>query len=136
MGVSSSKSRPDSPQGVVMKTRTACNAPVVAHAAWAALAASSRAGETKPHIDASGVNMQPAYPASALPDREAGAVVLAVVVAADGSVEKISPVKSSGFQDLDEAAVASVMNWRFVPATKDGKATEGSTLVQVMFNPP
>ena len=94
------------------------------------------AATTKPHIDTSGVNMQPSYPASALPNREAGAVVLAVAVKADGSVEKVSPVKTSGFEDLDEAAITAVMKWRFVPATEDGKPTDGAAVVQIAFNPP
>lgn len=101
------------------------------------LAASlARAATTRPHVDTSGANAQPAYPATALPDREAGAAILAVEVDAKGAVEKVSPVKTSGFDDLDAAAIAAAMGWKFVPATKDGRPVEGSTLVQVVFQPP
>lgn len=100
------------------------------------ISTTSWCADTKPHVDTSGVNAQPPYPASALSDRESGAVVLAVSVNASGAVEKVSPVKTSGFEDLDKAAIAGVLSWRFVPATSDGKAIDGAALVQIVFNPP
>jgi protein TonB len=106
-------------------------------AALALLPATTAFGaETKPHVDASGANMQPAYPASALPSREQGAVVISAQVRSDGTVRTVALRQSSGFADLDNAAANAVSGWKFVPATKDGAPTEGSTSVQIVFTPP
>lgn len=88
------------------------------------------------HIDASGVNMQPAYPASAQPTREAGMVLLRVAVTADGEVSLIHLRGTSGYLDLDSAAIAAVMGWKFVPAMKDNRPVAGETNVQLSFQPP
>lgn len=101
-----------------------------------ATAAAALASETKPHVDTSGVNAQPPYPATALADRESGAVVLAVAVDANGAVEKVSPVKTSGFDDLDEAAITGVLKWKFVPATRNGEPVDGTAIIQIVFQPP
>jgi protein TonB len=106
----------------------------VASALLSATAALS--AETKPHVDASGANMQPAYPASALPNREQGAVVISARIKADGAVRSVALRQSSGYSDLDSAAANAVSGWKFVPATKDGAPTEGWTSVQIVFAPP
>ena len=94
------------------------------------------AGTTPPHVDASGTNMQPAYPATALPGREGGAVVIGATVRSDGSVKAVSLRKSSGYNDLDTAAASAVNGWKFIPATENGQPVEGTTNVQIVFNPP
>lgn len=94
------------------------------------------AAETKPHVDSSGDNMQPAYPASALPSREQGAVVISARIKSDGTVRSIALRQSSGYADLDSAAANAVSGWKFVPATKDGAPTDGWTSVQIVFAPP
>jgi TonB family protein len=91
---------------------------------------------TKPHVDASGANMQPAYPASALPDQEAGAVVIGALVREDGSVRQIKLQQSSGFPDLDTAAANAVRGWKFVPGMEDGKPVSAWANVQIVFTPP
>lgn len=98
--------------------------------------ATAEAAETPPHIDASGVNMQPAYPASAAKTNEQGAAVLDVAVGGDGKVERIRLRQTSGFNDLDSAAIAAVMGWKFVPATRDGKNVTGATTIALGFQPP
>jgi TonB family protein len=98
--------------------------------------ATAEAAETPPHIDASGVNMQPAYPASAAKTNEQGAAVLDVAVGGDGKVERIRLRQTSGFNDLDSAAIGAVMGWRFVPATSDGKNVAGATTIALGFQPP
>lgn len=92
--------------------------------------------ETKAHVDASGANMQPAYPETAVPGREQGAVVVAALVRPDGTVRRVALQKSSGFSDLDDAAMNAVNGWKFVPATKDGAPVEGPASVQIVFTPP
>ena len=100
-----------------------------------ALASPASATNTPPHVDTSGVNMQPAYPDTARANKESGAVVIDAVVTADGKVKRVKLDRSSGFDDLDNAAANVVRNWKFVPATDNGVATEGSTKVQVVFQP-
>ncbi|MBS0273569.1 MAG: energy transducer TonB [Proteobacteria bacterium] len=89
-----------------------------------------------PRIDTSGVNQQPNYPATALPAREAGDVLVDVLVRDDGTVKKIGLRKSSGYQDLDDAAVNAVSHWKFIPAMEDGSPASGETVVQISFHPP
>lgn len=94
------------------------------------------AADTPPHLDTSGVNMQPAYPASALKNSERGAAVIGVNVSETGKVNYVYPLKTSGFDDLDAAATAGVTGWRFVPATSNEKAVAGDTAVEIVFQPP
>lgn len=109
----------------------------LAVSALAFLAQSSALADvTKPRVDASGANMQPAYPATALPNREAGAVVIGALVREDGSVRQIALRHSSGYADLDTAAANAVMGWKFVPGTEDGKPVSAWANVQIVFTPP
>lgn len=91
---------------------------------------------TKPHIDTTGVNLQPPYPETAMQNRERGMVVLGVAVTAEGKVSRISLVATSGFNDLDASAIATVLDWRFLPATKNGSPAEGTTTINLVFEPP
>jgi len=47
--------------------------------------------------------------------------MLRVQVRADGSAGEVQIAQSSGFPMLDDAAKSAVQNWRFHPATLDGK---------------
>lgn len=99
--------------------------------------ASAFAGVTAPaHVDTSGVNKQPAYPATALAGREGGAVVIGASIRDDGSVKKVSLVQSSGYNDLDSAAANAVNNWKFVPALENGNSIDSTIKVQIVFTPP
>ncbi len=94
------------------------------------------AADTAAHIDTSGVNLQPAYPVTALKDAERGAVVLRVSVSRNGKVTQVRPLQTSGFDDLDKAGIEGVMGWHFIPATKNGEPTEGDADVAIGFEPP
>jgi TonB family protein len=99
-------------------------------------AAPSRAVDTKPHIDTSGVNMQPAYPASAYGTGERGAVVMAIAVTKEGKASRVRLIQTSGYNDIDSAAIAGVMGWKFIPATHDGVVAEGISTIKLVFQPP
>jgi TonB family protein len=99
-------------------------------------AASASAATSRPHVDTNGGNMQPAYPATAIPNQESGAVIVAAKVKADGTVDGVAIAKSSGFIDLDNAAANAVSGWKFVPAMNDGQPVDGFTKVQIIFTPP
>src|SRR5436190_2553112 len=61
----------------------------------------------------------PEYTELARRDRFQGAVVLGVVVGADGNARNVWVVRPLG-EGLDENAVATVSGWKFAPASKNG----------------
>jgi protein TonB len=42
--------------------------------------------------------------------------------------------KSSGYRELDQAAIAAVKTWTFNPGSRNGKSYEGYALVPFDFN--
>ena len=82
-----------------------------------------------------GANPAPTYPARSRQRAEQGTVTLHVLVAIDGSVERIEIAESSGFNDLDRSALDTVRkHWRFVPAKRgDGRPVESWVLVPIRF---
>jgi TonB family protein len=61
------------------------------------------------------------YPAEARANGHAGTVLLYLVVQEDGSVANVDVHVSSGYSELDDAAVAALKNWRFIGALKEGR---------------
>lgn len=81
-----------------------------------------------------GANPAPQYPARSRRRAEQGTVILHVLVAADGLVKRVEIAESSGFDDLDRAALETVrIRWRFVPARHDGHPVESWVLVPIRF---
>lgn len=78
-------------------------------------------------------NPAPAYPLMSRRLGEQGSVLLLVRVGADGSAERVQVRQTSGFPRLDEAALAAVRNWRFVPARRGDEAVAADVLVPVAF---
>ena len=78
---------------------------------------------------------QPPYPAQSVYAREEGAVIMSFVVRADGTVDAgtIRVFESSGFGALDAAAMAEAATWRFLPATRNGKAVASPHKFRVVF---
>lgn len=62
-----------------------------------------------------------AYPPVARRLGDQGQATVKFTVLADGRVQNPTIVKSSGFADLDQAALHAVLHWRYHPATRDGK---------------
>jgi protein TonB len=65
-------------------------------------------------------NPQPVYPPQAARRHEEGAVRCRIHLRADGCVQSVEVVRSSGFLDLDKAALDALLKWRFHPAKCDG----------------
>jgi len=99
-------------------------------------AAQDAAPRTTPRLDPSGTNLQPNYPASALPAHEQGAIVLDVEVTETGKARGVLLLQSTGFLDLDRAAIDAVLGWRFIPATENGKPAVGHVNEKIVFAPP
>jgi periplasmic protein TonB len=84
-------------------------------------------------IRGSAANRDPAYPDAARRRGEQGRVMLRVDVSAGGAPISVTPLQSSGFPRLDDAAVAAVRQWRFEPAERNGKPVEGVADVPILF---
>ncbi|MGB3210073.1 MAG: energy transducer TonB [Desulforhopalus sp.] len=67
-------------------------------------------------------NKQPPYPVMAKRRGYEGEVLLSVWVDAGGVVAEIKIKHSSGHVSLDRAALKTVKNWSFTPATEGGRA--------------
>ena len=76
----------------------------------------------------------PPYPRMAANRNIEGTVVLRIRVDARGAPTEVSVEQSSGSSLLDQAALKFVKaRWRFVPAQRDGQATEAWALVPIEF---
>lgn len=80
-------------------------------------------------------NPAPQYPAAALRRGEGGTVVLRVNVGADGKADQVEVARRSGSRDLDRAALAAVRDWRFKPATRNGREVASVVEQPVEFRP-
>jgi protein TonB len=84
-------------------------------------------------------NPQPDYPEESRLNHEEGFVMLQVNVTAGGEPAHVSVLQSSGYFRLDRAAVESIQQWRFHPATAAGMPIPAETEVPIRFqltNPP
>ena len=79
-------------------------------------------------------NPQPPYPVMSRKLREQGSVRLNVMVNAAGEAEAVRIKSGSGFDRLDQAALAAVQKWRFVPARQHGQAVAGWVEVPIQFH--
>lgn len=76
----------------------------------------------------------PHYPAKAVRQHHEGTVLLQLTIGADGRPREIAVAQSSGFAELDAAAVASARQWRFRALRSDGGATTATARVPVRFH--
>jgi protein TonB len=89
---------------------------------------------TPPRSDAAYLNNpRPAYPLAARRRGDQGTVLIRVLVTADGVATSVGLEKTSGHPSLDEAALAAVKSWRFIPARQGGQAIESPYVVPVVF---
>ncbi len=78
-------------------------------------------------------NPGPRYPSASRRSHEEGTVMLKVLVSPDGRAQQLAVANSSGFARLDDAALATVKRWAFVPARQAGRAVAAWVLVPVTF---
>jgi protein TonB len=88
-----------------------------------------------PHIDDAQCP-PPDFPRRAQRNRWYGLTELLVDVDALGNPTKVVVRTSSGFDILDNAAIAAVEQWHFYPATRNGVAEAGQLRVPIRFSPP
>ena len=87
-----------------------------------------------PRFDAAYLNNpSPSYPALSRRHGEAGKVMLRVQVSSDGRPQQIELQRSSGYSRLDDAAMAAVRQWRFIPAKRGDENLTEWVLVPLVF---
>ena len=117
--------------------KTALPALTVALACVFMHAATVAADETpnnaaKPAFDPTGC-VRPVWPQGALEAKHSGTVTLALLVGEDGSIQQSKVTKSSGHEDLDEAARTSIAKCKFVPGKLRGKPQEAWLQMQYVW---
>jgi protein TonB len=89
---------------------------------------------TLPTPDARHPLSQPAYPASARRTGAEGTVELALLVLENGRIGEAKVAHSSGFSELDEAAVKEALRaWHLIPQRVDGVAVSAWHNIAVTF---
>ena len=112
---------PNAPTGSLAPQPAA--APIAAPVAAAPVAAPAQPAVQLPSSDADYLqNPRPPYPAISRRLNEQGKTTVRVLIGIDGQPQRAEISKSSGFARLDDAAVATVMRWRFVPGKRGGVA--------------
>lgn len=67
-------------------------------------------------------NPKPPYPPLSKRLGEQGQVIVHVLIGADGVAQKAEVQRSSGFDRLDQTAVTTALQWRYVPGKRAGVA--------------
>jgi protein TonB len=65
-------------------------------------------------------NPKPAYPPISKRLGEQGKVIVRVLIGTDGTAQNAEIRQSSGYERLDQAALATVLKWRYVPGKRGG----------------
>ncbi|HJV02000.1 MAG TPA: energy transducer TonB [Burkholderiaceae bacterium] len=89
--------------------------------------AAAVAGEVPATFDAR--NCRAEYPKASLMNEEQGNVSMAFLVSTDGTVVDSKIEKSSGYKNLDKAAIKAISACKFKPGTKDGAVAQTWTKV-------
>jgi protein TonB len=97
---------------------------------FAAIGTSVIAAEVPAQFDAKSCKAE--YPKAALMNEEQGVVSMMFLVSAEGRVLESKLDKTSGYKNLDRAAITAVSACKFKPGSKDGKPD--STWTKVEYN--
>ena len=110
---------PNAPTGSIAPQPAA--APIASPTAAAPVAAPAPPAVQLPSSDADYLqNPRPPYPAISRRLNEQGKTTVRVLIGIDGQPQRAEISKSSGFARLDDAAVATVMRWRYLPGKRGG----------------
>ena len=121
LAISDPTPSPNAPTGAT--TPQPAPAPIAAAVAVAPATPPSPPAIQLPSSDASYLqNPTPPYPALSRRLNEQGKTIVRVMIGVDGLPQRAEIAKSSGFDRLDQAALATVMRWRYVPGKRGGVA--------------
>lgn len=73
------------------------------------------------------------YPRVALLNRQQGTVFVRLLVLPNGQVGDVNLVKSSGYPQLDAAALVEAGNWHYLPAVRHGEPVSAEIEVAIRF---
>lgn len=76
--------------------------------------------------------VEPTYPKNAKQAEKQGTVILLATIGLDGIAKNIKAETSLGF-GLEDAAIAALKKFKFIPAKKDGKATKLTVRIPFEF---
>jgi protein TonB len=76
---------------------------------------------------------KPEWPKASQRNEETGTVTLSFLIAEDGRVADSKLIKSSGFRDLDKAAMVGISKCRFKPGMIDGKPEKAWMQMQYVW---
>jgi TonB family protein len=100
------------------------------------LVAGTAFADSPAKVDRSKANPAPEYPDLAQTNGEVGDVVIGVLVNSSGRAMKLRIDQTSGFTDLDNAAIEGAANWHYIPAIVGGDTTTSWMKVKIHFQPP
>jgi protein TonB len=100
---------------------------VIATVILSAIAGVAAAGEVPASFDPSKCKVD--YPKASLMNEEQGTTSMSFLVNPDGSVADSKLDKSSGFKNLDKAAIKGLSACKFKPGSKDGAPAQTWTRV-------
>jgi protein TonB len=100
---------------------------VIASLVLTGIAGLATAGEVPASFDPSKCKVE--YPKASLMNEEQGTTSMSFLVNADGSVADSKLEKSSGFKNLDKAAMKGLAACKFKPGSKDGAPAQTWTRV-------
>lgn len=98
--------------------------------------AAAAASLAKAHVYLPPVLLQdvaPVYPDIARFRGWEGRVVLELSITIEGRVGQVEVSESSGYEQLDRAAVEAALQWRYIPARRNGEAVEARLRRTVRF---
>jgi protein TonB len=114
------------PSPLVVQAAPAAPAPQAIEATTVAAAPAAPPAPARielPSSDAAYLNNpKPSYPALSRRLGEQGKVVVRVLIGVDGTAQQAEIRNSSGYDRLDQAALATVRSWRYVPGKRNGVA--------------
>lgn len=112
------------PSPIVAQAVPAAAAPAVIEASTVAATPAAPPAPARielPSSDAAYLNNpKPAYPALSRRLGEQGKVLVRVLIGVDGKAEQVEIRRSSGYERLDQSALATVRSWRYVPGKRNG----------------
>ena len=89
----------------------------------------SSAQHIPPRVNYACPTPAPDVPESATVNGENGAVYLGIFVSTHGRAKKIRVLHSSGYADLDNAAVTAAATWRYIPGMRaEGRVSDWMAL--------
>ncbi len=125
------------PSPVVAQATPAATAPAAIEASTVAATPAAPQAPARielPSSDAAYLNNpKPGYPPLSRRLGEQGKVMVRVLIGIDGKVQQAQISKSSGYERLDQTAIATVRTWRFVPGKRAGLPEEMWHIVPVHF---